>query len=133
MSLHTIDEHCDLVLHHLYFTTNAGHLSINTIHSVVYIMGRSQILRSGYSCLLGRRLAGFLNASSISVLPANLFRYFSEKRSANDDLFCKYNIIIYSLVQLCFVSFVAIPRIESTSTMIFTIMSVISGVGETAV
>ena len=37
--MHTIDGHCDLVIDLFYFTTNAGHLSINTLHSVVYIMG----------------------------------------------------------------------------------------------
>src|SRR5713226_10021244 len=38
-----------------------------------------------------------------------------------------------TLIRLCFISFVAIPRIESTSTIIFTIISIISCGGDTLV
>ena len=42
-------------------------------------------------------------------------------------------MLIDSLDRLCFISFVAIPRIVSTSTMILMIMLVIAGVGEISV
>jgi len=40
---------------------------------------------------------------------------------------------IDSLDRLCFIPFVAIPRIVSTSTLILIIMPVIAGVGEISV
>ncbi|KAI9446090.1 hypothetical protein H4582DRAFT_1903327 [Lactarius indigo] len=53
------------------------------------------------------------SASSTSLLPTRFLRY------------------LFSLP--CFISFVTIPRIESTSTMIFTMMSIIAAVGRTSI
>ncbi|KAF8479515.1 hypothetical protein DFH94DRAFT_486057 [Russula ochroleuca] len=74
-------------------------------------------------------LSNLFNASSISVLPTSFFPFFSEHRLVNGDIL----IPNYSLIRPCFISFVAIPRIERTSTIIQTIVSIISAVGGTSV
>ena len=70
-----------------------------------------------------------LNASSMSFLPASFLRNFSVHRSAYDHDF----LGSYALARLCFISFVAIPKMFRTSTIIFTIISVIALVGGTSV
>ncbi|KAF8268396.1 hypothetical protein EI94DRAFT_1727800 [Lactarius quietus] len=58
-------------------------------------------------------LSNLFNASSISFLPTSFLKNF--------------------LARPCFISFVAIAKMFKTSTMIFTIMSVIASVGGTSV
>ena len=74
-------------------------------------------------------LSSLLNASSISLLPISFFRYFSEFMSVTRNA----PQGISSLARPCFISFVTIPKIPSTSTMIFTMISFIASVVGTSV
>jgi uncharacterized membrane protein YwaF len=96
---------------------------------VIYIVSPSDF-HTGHSCLV-RQLVWIISiAPSISALPANRFRYSYEKCSVNDGAFVN---MMSSLVRPCLASFVAVPRIESTSTMMCVTMSLMSGVGDTSV
>lgn len=76
------------------------------------------------------RVSNLFRAASISLLPRSRFRYFPNNVS------CKIRITkiqaINSLRRPCLISVVAMESIEITSTMIFTISSVISWLGETS-
>jgi hypothetical protein len=74
-------------------------------------------------------LSSLFSESSMSVLPTSFFIYFSKHPRSTVAHFDRDD----SLVLPCFISFVAIPRIESTSTMICMMISIISGVGGTLV
>jgi len=75
-------------------------------------------------------VSSLFSASSIPFLPSSFFTNFSkESKSRTNNI----RRSIYSLDRPCFISFVAMARIESTSIIIFTITSVIAVVGGTSV
>ena len=70
-------------------------------------------------------LSNFLSASSRSVLPANFFRNFSTRSSVTIHRQQIGDLLVNPRPS----SFVTIPKIRSTSTMISVIMSVMAEVG----
>ncbi|KAH8996586.1 hypothetical protein EDB83DRAFT_928791 [Lactarius deliciosus] len=95
--------------------------------SIVVVLTTCEIFRTCTiaictSCCVN--LSSRTNASSTSLLPINFFRYLSESLSATGGASSR----IDSLVRPCLISFVTIPNIPSTSTIIFTIVSFIASV-----
>jgi hypothetical protein len=74
-------------------------------------------------------LSSFLSASSRSVIPVNFLKNFPAHRS----IIINRQPIGNSLVDPRLISFVAIPKTLSTSTIISVIMSAIAAVGVTSV
>jgi hypothetical protein len=74
-------------------------------------------------------VSNLFNASSMSFLPTSFLRNFSVYRLAYTHELQGNN----ALARLCFISFVAIAKIFKTSTIIFTMISVIASVGGTSV
>ena len=68
------------------------------LSSTVYVTFRfSAMAIRASSCV---NLSNFFSASSISVLPVNLFRYFSEKHLVNDAIFAQISLTRSALLDL---------------------------------
>jgi hypothetical protein len=71
------------------------------------------------------------SALSILFRPSSLFTIFSKKEVSQEQII--YCSSVYLLDRPCFISFVAMAKIESISIIIFTMTSVIAAVGGTSV
>ena len=101
-----------------------GPLTLSSTACVAFKLCATAIRAS--SCV---NLSNFFSASFISVLPISVFPYFSKRHIG----YCSILLLNYSLNRLRVISFVAIPRIERTSAIMWVITSVISVVSGTSV
>ena len=110
--MRTINDLRDLVIHASIYSR---HLFLNFPTPLIDGMRSPLDFRSGHLNLLVCQLVQTLQRTSKSILLVS-FPYFSEHHSANRDILLLN--LNYSLILPCLISFVTIPRIETTSAHI---------------
>ena len=121
--LHTVDDEIYLVVHALHFALDSHHFVVDLMRGLQTLCSRHPNFILRQSIQSTQRV--------LDVCPPNeLLHVFPLPTVRQHDQFI--TPVINSLALPCLISFVTIERMESTSTMILTIMSVIPMVGGTS-
>jgi hypothetical protein len=119
------------IIHTLHFIVDRLRFVVDSLHFLIDIVCSLQTLRSSHpNFVLGKSIQSSQRIFDVGS-PNELFHVFPWATLSQHGRSIQPGI--NSLALLCLISLVAIDRMESTSTMILTMISVIPAVGGTSI